>query len=197
MYFGTLNIPDEILNAQADGTLVIFAGAGISRDAPSCLPDFNGLALQIGAGTSLPFTLDPKEPIDRYLGRLEKKGVSVHSEAHQILTKENPMPNEYHKVLPRLFPDIQKLRIVSTNQDDLLIDGIGEHLADIPLYEAPALPLGDKFNGIVFLHGNVRQDPKQMVFTDADFGRAYLTEGWARRFLLKLFEKNTVLFRWV
>ena len=33
-----------------------------------------------------------------------------------------------------------------------------------------------------------------MVLTDADFGRAYLTEGWARRFLVELFRQFTVLF---
>jgi hypothetical protein len=32
------------------------------------------------------------------------------------------------------------------------------------------------------------------VLTDSDFGRAYLTEGWARRFLQQLFAKYTVLF---
>jgi hypothetical protein len=33
-----------------------------------------------------------------------------------------------------------------------------------------------------------------MVLTDADFGRAYLTEGWARRFLLDMFRTHTILF---
>ncbi|KGR53815.1 hypothetical protein OC00_00150 [Xanthomonas vasicola] len=33
-----------------------------------------------------------------------------------------------------------------------------------------------------------------VVLTDADFGRAYLTEGWARRFLVDVFRAHTVLF---
>jgi hypothetical protein len=33
-----------------------------------------------------------------------------------------------------------------------------------------------------------------MVLTDADFGRGYLVEGWARRFLVELFRHCTVLF---
>lgn len=33
-----------------------------------------------------------------------------------------------------------------------------------------------------------------MVLTDKDFGRAYLMEGWARRFVQELFLKFTVLF---
>ena len=33
-----------------------------------------------------------------------------------------------------------------------------------------------------------------MVLTDEDFGRAYLTEGWARTFLIDLFRSHAVLF---
>jgi hypothetical protein len=35
---------------------------------------------------------------------------------------------------------------------------------------------------------------QDIVLTDSDFGRAYLTEGWARRFLVDLFRHFTVLF---
>ena len=61
------------------------------------------------------------------------------------------------------------------------------------MFQSPALPLGRDFNGIVHVHGSVNE-PKDMVLTDADFGRAYLTEGWARRFLLDLFRTYPVLF---
>ena len=33
-----------------------------------------------------------------------------------------------------------------------------------------------------------------MVITDKDFGRAYINEGWAQRFLVKLFSNFTILF---
>jgi len=35
---------------------------------------------------------------------------------------------------------------------------------------------------------------ERLVLTDSDFGRAYLTEGWTRRFLQQLFSKYTILF---
>jgi len=38
------------------------------------------------------------------------------------------------------------------------------------------------------------RDPGDLVLTDSDFGRAYLTEGWARRFLRDLFAAYDVLF---
>ena len=59
---------------------------------------------------------------------------------------------------------------------------------------APALPLGDTFRGIVHVHGSVTGDPSDLVVTDADFGRAYLTRGYARRFLLDCFREHAVLF---
>ena len=36
--------------------------------------------------------------------------------------------------------------------------------------------------------------PDGLVITDLDFGRAYLNEGWARRFLVELFGNFTILF---
>lgn len=48
-----LDIPSDILSAQRDGKLVIFAGAGVSRDPPSNYPDFAGLVAQIGSGARL------------------------------------------------------------------------------------------------------------------------------------------------
>ena len=194
MLFGPIDIPDEILDAQANGTLVIFAGAGISRDAPTNLPDFPELARQIGEGSSLPLDPDSEEPLDQYLGKLERDGVDVHTQARRILTEGSPKPNKYHLLIPNLFSDATRLRIVSTNQDILPLDGLKEQWDDVIIYEAPALPLGNDFIGLVFLHGSIRKEPRRMVLTDADFSRAYLTEGWARRFLLKLFENNTVLF---
>ena len=43
------------------------------------------------------------------------------------------------------------------------------------------MPLGRRFDGIVHVHGDVL-DPRGMVLTDKDFGRAYLTDGHMRGF---------------
>ena len=59
---------------------------------------------------------------------------------------------------------------------------------------APALPLGDDFNGIVYLHGRLGRPARQLVVTDADFGQAYLRDAWATRFLERMFTQYTVLF---
>ena len=94
----------------------------------------------------------------------------------------------------RLFSAADRVRIVTTNFDLLFEQAAAEQFAAAPdAFRAPALPLGHDFNGIVHLHGAVSR-PGDMVLTDADFGRAYLTEGWARRFLAGLFREFTVLF---
>lgn len=48
-----IDVPDDLLKAQAAGELVIFAGAGVSNPPPSSLPLFGGLATQIGSGTGV------------------------------------------------------------------------------------------------------------------------------------------------
>ena len=88
------------------------------------------------------------------------------------------------------------MRTVTTNFDDLFEQIALLQFNSLPrVFQAPTLPLGNRFDGIVHLHGSVNE-PKEMVLTHRDFGRAYLTEsdGWARRFLIGLFANYTVLF---
>lgn len=44
MQIGRIDFPQELIAAQKDNRLVLFAGAGISMPKPSNLPDFEGLA---------------------------------------------------------------------------------------------------------------------------------------------------------
>ena len=88
------------------------------------------------------------------------------------------------------------MRLVTTNFDSLFND-TAEKLWEVEqpeYYYAPALPLGNDFNGIIYLHGSVLKNEKHIVITDIDFGRAYLTEGGARHFLQAMFSEYTTLF---
>lgn len=183
------------MDALRDNKLVVFAGAGISMGEPACLPDFKRLAREIASGTGA----EPQEgeTEDRFLGRLrQQNGTDVHTLAAEALSRDCLKPNDLHYSLLRLFARDQSVRLVTTNFDELF-----ERVADTEdlfdakpeVFRAPALPLGHDFNGIVHLHGAVSR-PHGMVLTDEDFGRAYLTEGWARRFLVSLFREYTVLF---
>ena len=192
MKIADIDFPDPLLDALRDGKLVIFAGAGVSMGEPSCLPDFAGLADRIAAGTGQ--TMQDLEPVDRFLGRLQHAGVDVHARAAGALSPREHEPTDLHRDLLRLSSGAGVLRVVTTNFDRLFEQASKDVLDSSPeLFRAPALPLGNHFNGIVHIHGAIGH-PGGMVLTDRDFGRAYLTEGWARRFLVALFRQFTVLF---
>jgi hypothetical protein len=162
-------------------------------DAPSNYPDFDALAVQVG-GTVHPRA--PGEAIDRYLGRLAALGVTVHEQVRTILSSPTSMPNAVHRALVGLFKTVQQFRIVTTNFDrhfaNAAADRFGETVPEV--FYAPALPVGNEFTGIVYLHGSVDKPANRLVLTDSDFGRAYITDGWATRFLERLFSRFVVLF---
>jgi SIR2-like domain len=85
---------------------------------------------------------------------------------------------------------------VTTNFDDHFSTAAVEVFAGEPpeMFAAPALPVGSNFSGIVHIHGSVTKSPTRLVLIDQDFGRAYLTEGWARRFIQDVFLNYVVLF---
>ena len=187
-----IDFPEPLLTALRDAKLVVFAGAGVSMGEPARLPDFKKLATAIAQDTGE--APQDNEPVDRFLGRLKHQGVDVHSRAAQALSRHNPQPTELHRDLLRLCSAAGQVRVVTTNFDRLF-EPAGEDVLDsIPeVFRAPALPLGNDFRGIVHVHREVSH-PGGMVLTDQDFGRAYLTEGWARRFLVELFRQFTILF---
>jgi hypothetical protein len=171
-----------------------FRWAGVSIPPPSNYPDFKGLANQVAAGA---WTLGENEPIERFLGGLVDKHISVHERVAELLANPDSRPTSLHFDLLRLFDSAAKARIVTTNFDLHFSSAArtlftGNEACEV--YAAPALPLGHFFNGIVYIHGAVDHPPRRLVLTDTDFGHAYLTEGWARLFLQRVFESFTVLF---
>ena len=191
-----IRFPEALRSALRDGRLVVFAGAGVSQGSPAHLPNFETLANSIAEGSGE--TRRDGESDDAFLGRLHKSGVRVHERAVQFLRTnlrdKTPIPTQLHRDLVRLYPHPGKVRIVTTNFDALFLTASRNLFSDEPdLYRAPALPLGHDFNGIVHLHGHLDRQ-NAMVLTDADFGRAYLTDSWASRFLVELFRTFTVMF---
>jgi hypothetical protein len=188
------NLPDELLDAALAGELVVFAGAGVSMGAPARLPSFKGLAEQIGrlSHEVMPGT---SEPLDVYLGRLERSGVRVRDWTRDILHRPRGHPNPLHKSLISVFGPDSPIRIVTTNFDLLFERAARAVGRAAELFDAPALPLGDHFEGIVHLHGSFRKkDLSRLVLTDRDFGAAYITEGWASHFLVRVFTRFKVIF---
>ena len=196
MKIAEIDFPAPLLSALRDGSLVVFAGAGVSVGKPASLPKFSCLVESISQYADETRRADESE--DVFLGRLWYQDKPVHDIAARFLRNNRcgdaPKPTGLHYDLLRLFSEPGTVRIVTTNFDRLFEDAAHKVFAAQPeLFGAPALPLGRTFSGIVHVHGSLDR-PNEMVLTDVDFGRAYLTEGWARRFLVELFRSSTVMF---
>jgi NAD-dependent SIR2 family protein deacetylase len=156
-----IDFPEPLISAQKDGRLVVFAGAGVSMPSPSDLPDFRELANKVAGGI---LGRKDKEFDDRFLGRLQTKGVKVHKRVCEILSNPSSLRNGLHTDLVRLFRSPSDVRLVTTNFDTHFTRAAKEFFSDgsrVEVYEAPALPLGDNFNGIVHLHGSVDRPPER------------------------------------
>src|SRR5450759_548537 len=187
-----VELPQAVIDAHTTARLVFFVGAGASMGPPASLPSFKKLARDLASIARVPFN-DPGN-LDRFLGSMPAN-FDVHTHARNLIAREGSMPNSTHTAVVRVAASIGPLRIVTTNFDDHIASAASA--AGIEVHEkwiGPALPLGDEFTGLVHLHGSVLRDPRELVLTDADFGRAYLTRAWATRFLLPMFQEYTVVF---
>ena len=192
MWISDVDIPEELVRAARSGSLVLFVGAGASRDAPASLPSFTGLTTQIADEAGVP-QLDG-ESSDVFLGRLDDSRVDVHERVRAHIDPPGSRPNALHKAIFELALATPVPRIVTTNYDTHLSRVVKARRLRWADYLAPALPMGDDFEGIVYLHGSLRQEPAHLIVTDKDFGRAYLRDAWAARFLERMFASFTVLF---
>lgn len=184
-----VDYPEELTRAIKENKLVVFVGAGVSVGKPTKLPSFTELVHYIADETE--FSFDEKtNHHDSFLGKLEHNGIDVKWKTAEYIISKKAKPNELHKSIINLFGTKHVIRIVTTNYDHMLEKTLKKKT--IPIHNTPALPLGNDFEGIVHIHGN-QSDPKHMILTDSDFGNAYLLEGYATRFLSKLFSEYTVL----
>lgn len=185
-----IDIPETLLSAQREGRLVIFAGAGVSMGAPSNLPGFRDLALRIAGGLLAPLE---NEAFDVFLGRVASLGVDVQKLAREVLNVPGSAHRPLHRNIVELFRSRDDVRIVTTNFDPHFTNALHACYPGADIFTAPALPLGRDFFGAVYIHGSLaRQEP--LVLTDLEFGRAYLIDGYATRFLTEMFAEYVVLF---
>lgn len=192
MYISGIDFPNDIIRAIEEDDLVVFVGAGVSMGAPTSLPSFAKLTEEIALGTGK--HCGKNESFESFLGKLKCQNIDVNSIAARALSQMELQHNKLHEYIVELFPDPTKIKIITTNYDNMIEQVVLEQgLKNVKVYDAPALPLGNNIKGIVHIHGNVKE-PEYMVLTDEDFGQAYLSDGYVARFLVKLFETYMVLF---
>lgn len=174
---------------------MVFVGAGASRASPSDLPDFRTLTADIAADGNVTVTDSQLAQADVLLGSLEDQhNVDVHARVAARIGVPTSEPNALHSAIAALAAAGPPIRIVTTNYDLHISTVLADHGLSVTDYIGPALPVGDDFAGLAYLHGNLSQDPRTLIVTDVDFGRAYLRDAWAARFLERMFARYTVLF---
>ena len=213
------NIPVHLMNELDSGRVVFFCGAGVSAGSSSGLPTFADLVDRVyDAHHMVPDgvereALDFGEPIpgrrrpnfDKALGLLERRlgAQTLRNTVIEILSAEKIGPLKLHKALIALSQHKRCVRLVTTNFDNRFVEaGIKEWQVDA----APKLPVPvpHRWSSLVHLHGRILlnddgssfldDDGSNLVLTAADFGRAYLTERWAARFVTELFREFVVVF---
>lgn len=198
-------VPDELVQSLEDDRVVIFCGAGISMGAG--LPSYVGLVKYCydELAETLPLKKAPEWlwP-DRMLGSLEGKfGRAQVRDAVRRCLSAAPTSLDMHKAILRLakLRSETGIRLVTTNFDTLFEQARTEWQFGKDLHSGPILPIprNDKavtWRSVVYLHGRLDEvgANEHLVLTSADFGRSYLTDAWAARFVARLFGDFTVLF---
>ncbi|MCY4319426.1 MAG: SIR2 family protein [Alphaproteobacteria bacterium] len=206
-------IPVRLLNELDSGKVVFFCGAGISMGPGSDLPNFADLVRHVYEANRLEpdsvesEALDLEEPdpdrrrptLDKALGLLERESrLGARALRESVIKRISAPPSgelSIHEALIDLSRNKGSIRLITTNFDDRFVRaGLDTALVD----SAPKLPVPKPhtWSSLVHLHGRIsgEEDGSNLVLTAADFGRAYLTERWAARFVTELFREFTVVF---
>ncbi|TAG45114.1 MAG: hypothetical protein EAZ30_16260 [Betaproteobacteria bacterium] len=205
------DIPDALLQAQEEGRVVFFCGAGVSY--PAGLPGFKGLVEQIYQlnGTA-PSDIE-REALDRgqfdaTLDLLERRLPGQRRAVrHALVQALKPKlrrkgATDTHAALLQLARSREgALRLITTNFDRVFHTAAKRTGQAFQAYAAPMLPIpkNSRWNGLVYLHGLLPEKAddtalNRLVVTSGDFGLAYLIERWAARFVSELFRNYMVCF---
>lgn len=207
-------IPDILLESCDAGRVVFLCGAGVS--VPSGMPDFIDLTKHVidffdpPVNSEIMSAFQPwlvdrsgaNTPLDQIFNLLHQEYGK--DEVNALVTERLGTPLEVDKVgqqhdfIKRISSTQSGIpQIVTTNFDRLF--EVGNHTGDVLFHVPPAFPdltLGATIEGITYLHGRlaeVESTHHPYVLSSADFGRAYLSEGWATNFIRNLLKRYIVV----
>jgi len=215
------SIPNDLLDARDAGEVVFLCGAGIS--IPAGLPDFFNLTVKVAhqLGVQSDSTaarlieterqyretgtiVQPHESIsfDRIFTLLVREfgAVQVENEVAIALKIGRRPKLDNHRALLEIArgPDGRQ-RLITTNFDPLFQKAQPRLRSYVPPH-FPDLARRGGFDGIVHLHGllpsgTAKRFDEQLglVLSSGDFGRAYLADAWATRFICDLLDRNIVV----
>jgi hypothetical protein len=179
---------------------MFFCGAGISRRAG--LPDFGGLTQKVveklGAEKALA-AMERGDSSDRIFSLLVREfGQSeIDREIYFALKAANKPDLSCHQTILDLSRGVDGRPQLVTTNFDLLFEAVEKRIARVVHPALPDLSLQQSIEGVVYLHGRLRRPEVGVasgyVISSADFGKAYLSEGWATRFVKALRERYTIV----
>jgi hypothetical protein len=197
------DIPDELIQAVTDGAAVFLCGAGVSMRVG--LPSFKTLTenvyQRLGETSSNEFLEQHafgRAEYDRALRSLEKRthrpGTSsrVRAAVAELLAVPDGTSLPDHLALLTLSRDQEgRPKLLTTNFDTLFEraarDGGFQNLSS---HAGKAIPKAGTANdhGILHLHGRIADASlslagSELILTSADFGDAYLRDGWSSRYI--------------
>ena len=207
------DIPDQLIIAQEKGEVVFFCGAGISRDAG--LPLFEGLVKkafrEYGKDYDAVNRAESRTiPLEEALRKIERQVPGGREDLRKTIwkilqpKKNIPTSKSIHKALLDLAKEKEeyRTRIVTTNFDRLFekFRSKNPHKPEQLIGAKHRTPRKHQWNGIVYLHGLLpdenyeSHDIDYLILTSSDFGQAYLSHGWAARFVTEMFKNYSVCF---
>lgn len=193
-------IPSHLLTQRNEGNVIFFCGAGISRRAG--LPDFSGLTQKVveklGAEKALA-AMERGDSSDRVFSLLVREfGQSeIDREIYAALKAAKKPDLSCHQMILDLSRGVNGRPQLVTTNFDLLFEAVEKRISRVVPPALPDLSLQQAIDGVVYLHGRLSKPEVGVasgyVISSADFGRAYLSEGWATRFVKALRERYTIV----
>lgn len=198
------DIPQELIDAQLNGQVLFFCGAGIS--VPAGLDGFHDLTEKIAnklhaTDHSEVQSMLTEGAYDRIFTWLRREYLPEDVD-YQILNALKVPRSPYldnHKNLLALSANPSGQPFVVTTNFDRLFEKAKPKL---PFHAAPHLPdlaTDPDISGVVYLHGRwerpSRTKPKKhnLIISSQDFGRAYLAHGWAARFMSEIIRSRNIV----
>jgi len=195
-------IPDELIRAVTGGNAIFLCGAGVSRRVG--LPSFKELTESIYRELGETQQNEPAErraferdEYDRALRSLEKRThrpgtpSRVRIAVAKLLAAEEGVALPDHLALLQLSRDAEgRSKLLTTNFDTLFERAALAAGLNASSHAAKSIPKPGGFRdyGILHLHGRIGDDKldldeTDLVLTSADFGDAYLRDGWASQYI--------------
>lgn len=196
------DIPDDLIRAVNHGDAVFLCGAGVSRRVG--LPSFKELTEQVYRELGETRDNEPAErrafkrtEYDRVLRSLEKRTHRPGTQSRvriavaRLLAAPDDVAVPDHLVLLQLSRDAEgRPRLITTNFDTLFERAAHDAGLGVRSYATKSVPKpgGAGDYGVLHLHGRIGDhklglDETDLVLTSADFGDAYLRDGWASQYV--------------